>query len=296
MFINQFLTRTLLGAVAGATLLLSGCQPIEPVNAPTAAVAEAPSLHQFSVTANGTGYEAPAEAQAGWTTISLANQSNGMRQASLLRFADGKTMDDLMALMQSGDVAGFPEWLIPVGGPVGVLPGMHGAVTLNLTAGDYIMLDAAPDAEGVPGFAKGYLAPLHVTASAAATAEPVADLTLTLADYAFVFEETAMSAGRHTIRLENNGPQEPHEIAIVKLAEGATLQDFMAAMSGEGPAGPPPGMPIGGSGPIAIGEAAYVDVELEAGATYGLVCFLPSAHNHGQPHFMLGMMREFMVQ
>ncbi|MEZ4658154.1 MAG: hypothetical protein R2911_11320 [Caldilineaceae bacterium] len=296
MFINQFLTRTLLGAVAGATLLLSGCQPVQPASAPAAAVAEAPSLHQLSVTANGTGYEAPAEAAAGWTTISLANQSDEMRQASLLRFAEGKTLDDLMALMQSGDVAGIPEWLIPVGGPVGVLPGMNGAVALNLTAGDYIMLDAAPDAGGVPGFAKGYLAPLHVTASTAATAEPVADLTVTLADYAFVFEEASMAAGRHTIRLENSGPQEPHEIAIVKLAQGATLQDFMAAISGEGPVGPPPGMSIGGSGPIAISEAAYVDVELEAGATYGLVCFLPSAHNHGQPHFMLGMMREFTVQ
>lgn len=296
MIDRPFLTRVFFGAVVGAGLLLSACQPIQPISRPAAAVAEAPAQHQLHVTATGAGYEAAAETPAGWTAVALTNQSEGMRQAALLRFAEGKTMDDLMALMQSGEVAGFPEWLIPVGGPVGVAPGMSGAVTLNLSAGEYIMLDPAPDAEGVPGFAKGYLAPLHVAANDVATTEPAADLTFSLVDYAFVFDETSVDAGSHTIRLVNDGPQEPHEIVIVKLADGATLQEFMAAISGEGPAGPPPGIAIGGSGALAIGEAAYVDVELEAGVTYGLICFLPSAHNHGQPHFLLGMMREFTVQ
>lgn len=175
MIDRPFLTRVFFGAVVGAGLLLSACQPIQPISRPAAAVAEAPAQHQLHVTATGAGYEAAAETPAGWTAVALTNQSEGMRQAALLRFAEGKTMDDLMALMQSGEVAGFPEWLIPVGGPVGVAPGMSGAVTLNLSAGEYIMLDPAPDAEGVPGFAKGYLAPLHVAANDVATTEPAID-------------------------------------------------------------------------------------------------------------------------
>jgi Copper binding proteins, plastocyanin/azurin family len=94
-----------------------------------------------------------------------------------------------------------------------------------------------------------------------------------------------IKAGRTTFTLDNQG-QEAHVLVVFKLAEGATLDQAMQSESGEG-------VDTSWSSDIAArGEKEALTFDLEPGH-YGLVCFIPDAN--GQPHFMLGMQKEFTV-
>jgi len=67
-------------------------------------------------------------------------------------------------------------------------------------------------------------------AGAVAAPEPKADVTITLADYSFT-SSTPLTAGTHTIRVENSGPQ-LHELTIERLAPGKTVADFQQWVAG----------------------------------------------------------------
>jgi hypothetical protein len=84
----------------------------------------------------------------------------------------------------------------------------------------------------------------------------------------------------------------PHEVLLVKLVPGASIQDF--AKFAEHPAGPPPGQPIGGITGLETGKSASFTVKFEPGR-YGLICFFPEPQT-GAPHFTRGMMTEFSVK
>jgi hypothetical protein len=275
-------------------LTASACTQTQPAADTSAGRADQNQIQHLSITANGEGWDAPEAAPAGWTEIVLANHSQGMRQAAFMRLDDGKTLEDVFAALEAGE-EGTPAWMTAYGGVSGVMPGETKAVTINLPAGQYIVIDPVPEADGVPGMAKGYLIPLRVDESDTASSPPDADLSIGLADYTFVFDDTAVAAGSQTIQVTNTGPQEAHEVVIVKLNEGATVQDFLAAFAPGAPAGPPPGQIVAGTAPFATLTENYMEVEFETGHTYALICFLPSGPNEGQPHFMLGMLAEFEV-
>lgn len=283
--------RTTLTLCLILSILLSACA-LPPPPMMTESAAEA--TNALTITAEPTRFAAPDTWPAGWTAITLVNQSDDMRQAALYRLIEGKTMDDLSAAMQIGDPEAALALLIEIGGPAAVLPGAESTVTVNLQPGPHILLDPVPDAEGVPGMDKGYFMPFGVE-DGDGTSAPTADLSVELVDYAYVFDEGAATAGRHTVEILNSGPQEAHEVIIIKLNQGATVQDFLAATAPDAPSGPPPGMPVAGTAALDMGEVAYLDLTLEPGATYALICFLPSTQQGGIPHFMLGMIGQFTV-
>lgn len=252
------------------------------------------STHHLSITATGEGWDAPASVPAGWTDITLINESEGMRQTAFFRLDDDKTMDDVFAAIEAGMEA-TPEWMTAYGGVSGVMPGESRTVTADLPAGQYIVIDPVPEADGIPGMAKGYFMPLLVEDSDAVTAAPSADFTIEVVDYAFTFDYDSVTSGQHMIQVSNRGPQEAHEVVIVKLNEGASVQDFLAAMAPDALAGPPPGQIVAGTAPFDTVTENYLEVNFEAGETYALICFLPSTQHEGKAHFMLGMVGQFDV-
>jgi hypothetical protein len=133
---------------------------------------------------------------------------------------------------------------------------------------------------------------LTVTAApapVAAAAPPTADVTVTLKDYTWDITP-ALTAGRHVIKLENAGPQ-PHELVMVKVAEGKTPEDvgkWAASFNG-----PPPFAFVGGASNMEAGAVAWMDVDLTPG-TYMLFCFYPDATD-GKPHLEHGMVKPLTV-
>jgi hypothetical protein len=131
---------------------------------------------------------------------------------------------------------------------------------------------------------KGMVRPLTVTGPArTGVAEPSADIVIKLVDYDFQLSKP-LTAGRHTIRIENAGPQE-HELAIVRLEPGKTPADFAAW--GMKQVGPAPGKMLGGVSGIVPGMHASIDVDFTPGR-YGFLCFAPDSKD-GKPHFLHGM-------
>jgi uncharacterized cupredoxin-like copper-binding protein len=132
--------------------------------------------------------------------------------------------------------------------------------------------------------------PLAVTTvGGAAGAEPEADVVMKLLDYDFELS-APLTAGRHTIRIENAGPQE-HELVIVKLESGKEPMDF--AKWGEKQVGKAPGTLHGGVSGIMPGDKAFVEVDLAPGE-YGLICFVPDTKD-GKGHHHHGMVKKVTV-
>jgi uncharacterized cupredoxin-like copper-binding protein len=134
------------------------------------------------------------------------------------------------------------------------------------------------------------MAPFTVDAATAGDkpAAPSADTEVTLKDFSFAMPST-LKAGDHTLKVTNKGPQ-PHEMTLVKLAPGKTMQDAMA-YSGEGE---PPFTDAGGMGALAPNTSAWVKLHLDPG-TYIAVCFVPDPAS-GKAHAEMGMMNQFTVE
>lgn len=243
-------------------------------------------------------FELPASVPAGVTAITLTNAGQEEHQAQLVKINDGKGMPDLLAALQNPDPTAALSLITLAGGPNGVAPGASGTSTVALQPGAYAFLCFISSADGTPHLAKGMVAPLEVTGTAATTELPPADASLTLKD--FSFDLNSLTAGKHTIAVKNDGPQ-PHEATIIKLNEGVTVDTILgmatasAAPSGSAaPAGPPPWTDVGGLTGIAPGSTANLDVDLPAG-NYAFICFVPDLAT-GKAHFELGMVGPLTIQ
>jgi uncharacterized cupredoxin-like copper-binding protein len=114
---------------------------------------------------------------------------------------------------------------------------------------------------------------------------------LGLNEFAFTFDasDSHVTSGKFAFHVKNNG-QQTHEVAMLKLPEGVSLQDAMASDN-------PNVEFITFKFPFQPGdEADMVVPELSAGR-YALVCFLPDTTDpQGTPHAFKGMTSEFTVQ
>ena len=125
-----------------------------------------------------------------------------------------------------------------------------------------------------------------------ASARPVEPRVVTITAVDNAFEAPAqVPAGLTTIRLVNRG-QTLHHVQMVKLDEGKTLADFMAALQA---GGPPPAWAKDVGGPNAPnpgGGESNATLNLAPGE-YVLLCFIDMPG--GVPHVMKGMIRGLTV-
>jgi uncharacterized cupredoxin-like copper-binding protein len=274
--------------------VLAGCKSDRPSPQADASAppAESPknTPNTVNVTAKDFGFDAPAKIPAGATRFEMANTGKEFHQAQLIRLEDGKTLQDLAKAMSKPGPT--PSWVKFVGGPNGVGPGQNANATATLTPGQYAYLCLIPSTDGVMHLAKGMARPFEVTAasSAAAAESPAADVTIKLSDYDFQ-SSPALTPGRHTIRVENAGPQ-AHEIVMLKLAPGKKVEDF-GRWAETGMKGPPPAEPLGGVSVLDKGDHGTFEVELTPGE-YGFICFVPDSKD-GKPHLFHGMMKQVKV-
>jgi hypothetical protein len=135
------------------------------------------------------------------------------------------------------------------------------------------------------------LKPIEVTDSEPSTAKPpAAQGRFTLRDFSFEMPDR-LAAGRASYEVANAGPQ-PHELVVLKLADGKSLADVMTWY--QTPAGPPPFEAVGGINGLSSGMAGYMTLDLQPGS-YAAVCLIPDP-NTGLPHLHLGMAKAFAVQ
>jgi hypothetical protein len=272
--------------LAAALLLLAACAPgaDEPTEVATAAPQE------LTYTATDFAYTGPDTVAPGLTTIQLVNNGQQEHHIVLGRLADGRTVADLMAAFEANPNA-EPDFLTWVGGAGSAMPGATSNGTQELEAGTYVLICFVPDMTDnmMPHLAKGMIKELVVTGERIEATAPSAVGDIVMTDFAFAVP--TITAGTHTFRVVNNGPQ-THEVTVVRLNDGVTADHYMAAMA-PGATAPPPGVVVGGNGALSNGRTNWFSMTFEPG-NYVMLCFVPDVAD-GQPHIMKGMMQPFTV-
>jgi uncharacterized cupredoxin-like copper-binding protein len=242
----------------------------------------------ITVTARDYALELPDTLPAGATTLRLVNQGKEFHHVWMARLEPGKTVDSVLAALKSPGP--LPSWIHDAGGPNAPRPqGGEATATVMLVPGTYIVACLIPSADGVPHLMKGMVRSVTVVPASSPAAAPDADAVMTLRDFTF-FLSRPLTAGKHVIEVRNDGTQW-HEVELVQLASGKTAHDVVAFI--ERGIGTPPGLPLGGVSPLAVGATSYLHVELQPGR-YGLICFLPDRKD-GKQHVEHGMIQEFEV-
>jgi uncharacterized cupredoxin-like copper-binding protein len=250
----------------------------------------APAATVVTIDATDYAFDAPDTIVAGLTTFRMVNAGREPHQAVVAGASD-KTFAELeAALLREGPI---PDWLAFPGGPGVVVAGDSSIVTANVTPGNYLILCFIPSPDGRPHIMRGMYRRLVVQPApqnAALAAEPNADVTMKLSDYAFGLS-TPLTAGTHVIRVENNGPQ-LHELTIERLVPGKSVADFQQWVAG-GMRGMPPVEPAGGFAGPSNGKVGWLTVTLKPG-NYLLNCYVPDAQD-GKPHFTHGMVQQITI-
>jgi uncharacterized cupredoxin-like copper-binding protein len=291
--------RTRLAVAGSFVFIIAACTPKESssvaktdsTTAATVATAAstAPAPNIVTVHAKDFSYpDAPAEVPAGMTTFKLINDGADLHHLNIIRLDSGKTLKDLETALALP--AAPPMWAVPMGGPNAPDPTGESNATLDLTPGNYAMICFVDVPGGIPHFAKGMIKAFTVGAAPAGApaAAPVADVDIKLVDYGFDLSKP-LTAGTHTFAV-TNGASQPHEVELVRLAPGKTVEQLLGWMNK--PAGPPPGSAIGGVAGF-IGDTNYFTADITPGQ-YALICFLPDVKD-GKPHFMHGMTKTITV-
>jgi len=275
--------------LAGLVALLAlagGCERPQP--APAAAAHAGPPV--VTIRAKDYAFDAPAEITGGAVTFHYFNDGPDLHHVQLIRLTDGKTVADLLqALKNPGPL---PGWATEAGGPNVVDPGHELTATIDVAPGDYAIVCFVDTPDHVPHLMKGMAQALKVVAPPAGTVPAPAgpaDLTINLSNYKFELSDS-LTGGSKTIDVVV-APGQPHELAILRLLPGKTMDDFMKW--GTTYQGPVPVSVVGGTTAAVAGIHQRITVDLTPGQ-YILICFVPDAAD-GKPHFMKGMMRTFTV-
>lgn len=268
--------------------------------------ATAPNV--VSVTATEYVFEAPDSVAAGWSTFRMANQGKEVHYGHIVQLEPGRTVPEMVeayaeAIRTSG---ARPKWVRRFGGPGGTAPGGSSSVVQYLEAGNYVWICPVEDSVGHPHFAKGEFKPFVVHAVRADVAKqagaPEADAVVRLTDYSFAIDRP-FRPGQHVIRVENAGA-EPHDLVLMKLVPGKTVEDVRTWMNPERPrrsdvpADPPPpldslGTLTGGVAVIGPGIESFFEADFTPGE-YVLICMTTAPD--GRSHIEHGMIQQVSVR
>jgi hypothetical protein len=234
-------------------------------------------------------YAAPDTLTSGWVTVRMTNRGREPHHGQLLRLNEGTTFEGVAtALRQEGEAAVRLTSL--AGGPAVIDPQRTDEVTLDLEPGTYALVCLVPSPDGVSHVTKGMLKRVEVSASDwSQAAPPQSHGTVTMRDFSFDMPGTVPS-GRVTYEVRNAGPQ-PHELVVVKLADGTTVARVQAWFRAS--SGPPPFEAMGGINALANQNSGYMTLDLQPGS-YAAVCVVPEPAS-GIPHVHLGMVKSFTV-
>ncbi|HEY7034728.1 MAG TPA: hypothetical protein VH482_25540 [Thermomicrobiales bacterium] len=259
----------------------------------------AASLPKLEVTLTDTGFDFPQPFQAGRYAVTVTNAGTSTASHSGLgkipdRVTDAQYQAWLDSLQRTDGTDGQTDALTWddiefVGLPDWPQPGKPSTGVVDLAPGRYFLFD--------PFSSRGYVQ-LTIGGTFAATAEPAADLTVTLHEMAIDLPDTAVTTKPVRWKIENTGAIS-HEVAVIPLSPDFTEEDLKLLFTLPEDATPPPGtpdfvyQPIAAIGILAKGHTSWLDVQLPPGH-YLAGCFLP--FGTGYPHAMDGMYRFFDVK
>ncbi len=291
------------GVVAG--VVLAGCSSSsktadkpDTTTATTVPAATAPA--KVVIDAADFTFALPPTIPSGYDSVTLRNHGKEGHQIGFIKLGS-MTYAEFKAAAANTDLTKMKADTIFLAGPNGANPGKSASAMVKLDPGDYAVACFIPaNADGMPHAAHGMIAPVKVVKTAASyETAPTAASTITLTE--FKFGVPAGFTGKGLVDISNEGKQ-VHELVIVKLNPGKTLDDakgfFLTPPGTPPPAGPPPftWIPdLGGITGLGAGQHAWLNMNLTPG-NYVMLCFFPDTSDKAQlPHALKGMITEFKI-
>ncbi len=255
-------------------------------SAPTTATEEQPTVEapatDVSITANDYSFDPPSTFDGGLTSLSFTNAGTEPHLAAFASLAPGTTLEEVRAALSAPPALGPPAGPPPFTEVAG-FPSADPGVAGKLPAGDYVVHCPLPSPDGTSHTAKGMITQVTVGEGPDGPL-PTSIGTVEAVDFGFT-SVPSLQAGTNVVRLNNRGKQ-PHEINLVELGPGTTIDDVLAWF--KEPAGPPPMRSLSGVA-VSPGTEGTAEFELERGSTYALICAIPDFLGDFQPHVTKGM-------
>jgi hypothetical protein len=289
------------GIVGG--LVLAGCgSSSKTADSPTTTATTPGPTAPAKVTVDAADFTfaLPSQIPAGYDNVTIRNHGKEGHQIGFIKLGS-MTFADFKAAATTTDLNKMKGTTF-LAGPNGADPGQSATAMVKLDPGDYAVACFIPaNADGKPHAAHGMIAPVKVVKTAESyEVAPKADSTITLSE--FKFGLPAGFTGKGLVDVSNIGKQ-VHELVIVKLNPGKTLNDakgfFLTPPGTPPPAGPPPFTAIpdlGGITGLGAGQHAWLNMNLTPG-NYVMLCFFPDTSDKaGLPHALKGMIKAFQIK
>lgn len=259
------------------TLLMVACTPI--VAPPSA------TLPGVTIEVTADGLQVPAAIPSGLVTITYKNSTDAPTYPRVGWLKEGRTVAEFEQALLAGDLAAIMEMTIAPGA-VDLAPGEAKETIITLPAGEILFVNI-PDDGGSP-----QIKPVTTTPGTGEVATPVAEFTAELGDFSFTMPDE-IPAGAHRWEIRNRG-QQWHELSILKLSEGATIDDILAMLVAGEEAEGTLYEEVAFFGDISPGLTSWATLDLPAGE-YTVVCLLPDVTDseltphtaHGQVHTLV---------
>lgn len=252
-------------------LSLSACQPVQ---APAAS-----AIPAFTIEVSDDAVSVPEVVPGGIVRVTIKNNGSIPMDIGLARVLEGSTPEEVIALARGGEEAIIPlltkASFLPSFNPIA--PGAESWAYIDLRTGVFVV-DATGHVEGTPVAGAPHLNAVFVADEIVGTTEPVADVAVEMADFAYTMPDE-IQAGPQLWQFTNSGGQW-HMMFVIDLAEGAGVEEVMAFLGDPAmtPAGPPPFefAPEAGIAPIGAGERVWLESSLTPGE-YLVGCPIPDA-------------------
>lgn len=262
--------------LAGVVATVTACE-----SAPRTA-ASAPA--DVAVTVRTGSIAAPDSVSPGWRRVRV-DETDGEHIVVVFRLPATTDVPAFVAALDTAPATPRPG--IAIGGPE---IGAQGEVVVHLTPGVYVLACVRRGADGHRHARTGESRILFVrTATAADSAfatPPRSTQTVRMVDFAYVGPDH-WAPGAQLLRIENTGPHD-HQLRLVRLRAGGTLQAWMTADDPDTVA-----TAVVGMARVGVGEVAYLPVDLTPGS-YIAYCLVTDGATK-KPHVELGMLRAIQV-
>jgi hypothetical protein len=239
-----------------------------------------------TITATPDGLALPAEVPGGLVDITLETEpgsSDGVgHHLVIARLHDGVTLDEFLA---AGDAAAF-TMIEFKGGNGTIAAGESLDMTLDLDPGDYFVLDN-------PQLPDPVIEPFTVVEPQEYGPEPVAEGTVRIGPN-MVIALPEHFDGTGVWEFVNDDPAMVHEAAMVRLAQGTSIDDVIAWGQGGFAGEIPFDGEFGSMGALGPGERAWMTLVAPGPGDYALLCFVPD--ETGRPHLGAGMVVPFTIE
>jgi hypothetical protein len=256
-----------------------------------------PTSLSLSISEKGktASFQVPKSAKGGLVDVTFRNNGKAPHGVQFVQYTGNHTAADVIKEIGSGSNK-TPAWIKGQGGTTPVAGGQTGTATLNLDAGNYVLIDSAalgPSSSGPP-----------TTAQLKVTSGDTGDLPSTPAAVTanrtgkdkFAWQISGLKAGRNQITFNSKGSDSLHLIAAVPVkGKAPPLSKIKSDLGKNGP--PPPYLNVSQFQSTAVldgGKSQTLDLSLKPG-TYVFFCPLTD-RDGGKPHDQEGLLKTVTIK